>query len=290
MSRKSIFELLAIRNNIGRDASRLKSLYEDYYIVSKEGDAPKSYCLLEFVSQFCFYKWKNKGRCLDTQDYLDTLGFDSILNQAIVKQNLDSFLTVIEVIYNFWYLLTRFVDNNQDRFDYYNAVNILKDLMDECLSEYNQKAFYFEETEQCVIAEDSPQVTAAAEATDTETGMQIVRYNHRQMAGDIAGKRMVLIQLLDYLEGRNKEIRQINNTLYDEITNVANNFNIRHNNVDSRNKSRFRQKVADMPDSELEKAYDDLYQMILLAILEIDNKARRQEMKKLVQTVNQTEG
>ena len=158
--------------------------------------------------------------------------------------------------------------------------------MDECLSEYNKKAYYFPEEERCIIAEDSPQVTAATEATEPEIALDIVHYNHRQLIGEVAKKKAILKTLGDYLEGRKREITDINSALYNTITGALNNLNIRHNNIAPENKSYYHEAVADMPQEELEQHYDNLYQLILLAILEIDNVVRKREMNALIQRVS----
>lgn len=284
MSRTNIFELLAKSNNLERDAARLDQLFDNDKFVRISS---KRYTLKEFVDTYTFTEWPNRGRCLDVDDYLEALNYDNIYNDS--SDNIDSFLTLIEIIYNFWYIATRYIDSTDNSFTYFNTVNLLKDLMDECLSELNQKAFYFEATEQCIIAEDSPQVTAAAEATESEVSIEIVRYNHRQMSGDIPHKKAILRALGDHLEGRKKEITQIDKSLYDNITGALNNLNIRHNNISPDNKGNFKKAVAEMPPEELEAHYDDLYQLILLAILEMDNVERQRDMKELIQKVNEKE-
>lgn len=287
MSRTNIFELLAKNNNMERDTIRLNSLFENRFFANSKA-ARMGYSLKDFVDHYCFMKWSNRGRCLNVKDYLETIDYSKLERNAKLG-NLDSFLTVIEVIYNFWHIATNFIDSNVDKFEYFNVVNTLEEMMDDCLSEYNQKAFYSPEKEQCLIAEDSPQVTAAAEASEPEISLEIVRYNHRQLAGDIAKKKAILKTLGDYLEGRKKEISNINATLYKNITGALNNLNIRHNNTNPENKSYYHKAVAEMPQKELEAYYDDLYQLILLAILEIDNVQRQRDMSDLIQKVCEKE-
>ena len=288
MSRLNIFELIAKNNNMASDVSRLDKLFDGYYLTRSCSSGTK-YSLKEFVDDYCFNDWLNCGRCLDVKDYLATLQYTN-LKQYAALGDLDAFLTLIEVIYNFWFLAESNKERFSDDIEFYSSTEYqLKYVMDDCLSEYNQKAFYFEEEERCIIAEDSPQVTAAAEASSPDIALEIVRYNHRQLSGDIAKKKTILKALGDHLEGRRREISGINDSLYKTITGALNNLNIRHNNISPENKSYYHEAVAEMPDEELEQHYDNLYQLILLAILEMDNKERQREMKELVQAVTAKE-
>ena len=160
--------------------------------------------------------------------------------------------------------------------------------MDEVLSEMNQKAYYDPETEMCLIGEDSPQVTAAIEATEPEVASQLLQYNHRQLAGDIDKKRAILLNLANYLEGRQPELKSIcSNQLVTDLNTAFNNLDIRHNNTTPRDSSHYKAKLANVPPEELEKVYDDLYQVILLAILEMDNVERRRRIRVFIQDISQ---
>ena len=282
MSRTNIFELLKQNNNMGKDADRLKTLLCEYhYAATAEHE---NYTLFRFIDAFCFDDWTAKGRCLDLQDFFETLGIDEL--DYYFPREPDDLLVFIEILYNFWYLAENYISSHKAEFELYDTSDVLKTLMDECLSEYNQRAYYFPEEEKCIIAEDSPQVTAAAEATEPEIALDIVRYNHRQLTGEVAKKKAILKTLGDYLEGRKREITDINSALYNTITGALNNLNIRHNNIARENKSYYHEAVADMPQEELEQHYDNLYQLILLAILEIDNVVRKREMNALIQRVS----
>ena len=282
MSRVNIFEQLANQHDYEKDAERIVMLFDEEHCI---GTPSRPLTLKDFVDYYCFEDWPNRGKCLNADDFLETLGFDEDLS-GYTPDSVEDFLTLIEIIYNFYFMAGRHIGNNVlSQISFLKPYSLLKKMMDDCLSEYNQKAFYFEEEEKCIIAEDSPQVTAAAEVSTPDIALEIVRYHHRQLAGDIAKKKAILKALGDELEGRKKEISSINATLYNNITAALNNLNIRHNNINPNNKSNYHKAVAEMSSEELEKHYDDLYQLILLAILEMDNVRRQHEMKELIQAV-----
>ena len=59
---------------------------------------------------------------------------------------------------------------------------------------------------------------------------------------------------------------------------LLNKMNIRHNNKEGKNASEY---VANLADEELEKWYDETYQMLLLAMLEVDNIERNRKVNEL---------
>lgn len=66
----------------------------------------------------------------------------------------------------------------------------LKDVMDDVLSQYNHIAYISEEQECVFVVEDKPEVTAAAEIMPTPTlAVDIIKYNHRSLKGEIEQKK-----------------------------------------------------------------------------------------------------
>ena len=285
MGRTNIFELLQQSNDIGKDAERLHTLFEEYYIAGRI-DYKEDFSLKEFVDKFCFCDWKNRKRCIDLVDYLEVIGYERLYMQS--HRDTNAFLTYIELIYNFWYMATAVIDANTDIFEYYRPIDTLQELMDSCLSELNQKAYYFKDKEQCIIAEDSPQVTAAAEISVPEVALEIVRYNSNRLAGNIGEKKKVLLALAHELDARKAELDGINKHLGTCIFRALNNLNIRHDNCKPGTKN-YKKVIAEMPPAELEEKYDELYQLILLAIVEMDNKPRKAEMESFLNRVEAKE-
>ena len=109
-------------------------------------------------------------------------------------------------------------------------------------------------------------------------------YNHHKLKGDISAKKNILIQLGNLLEADKKVLKQINNDLETQIFYLLNTLNLRHNNIEPGTKN-YKQVVATMSQDDLEKWYDELYQLCLLAILELDNVERKRRVNELKQKI-----
>ena len=73
--------------------------------------------------------------------------------------------------------------------------------------------------------------------------------------------------------------------LEDGIFYILNNLNLRHNNKAEGDKH-YKQAVAEMSNEVLENWYDELYQMMLLAYLRMDQVERNAKVKALKQAVS----
>lgn len=93
-----------------------------------------------------------------------------------------------------------------------------------------------------------------------------------------------MLLLADKFEPTRNELKKVNSTLESNIGYLLNKMHIRHNNKDGNNASVY---VANIKDEELKKWYDETYQMLLLAMLELDNIDRNRkvnELKKKIET------
>lgn len=82
------------------------------------------------------------------------------------------------------------------------------------------------------------------------------------------------------IEPKRQEISDIDKQLASDIFFMLNNLNIRHNNK-KKGDAHYKEAVVKMRKDKLEQWYDELYQMILLAYLLLDNKQRTKEVKEL---------
>lgn len=279
MSRRSIFEMVAEVYDLPQELERMRRLSE------REPLIPWGYggcSVLHYMKIEGFSTWKNRGRCVDIDEFLELLDYKKLWGTA--ASNINDLLMLIEIIYNFWHISTRLTsahlwDSPQGR----NCI-LLKKIMDECLARYNHKGVYFPELEQLIVIEDKPEATAVAEIVAKDIGHKVLRYNHHMLKGDLQAKKDILLAIGADLEPKRKQIREIDKDLEDGIFYILNNLNLRHNNQSEGDKN-YRQAVADMDNNTLENWYDELYQMILLAYLQLDQVERNSKFKALKQLV-----
>ena len=94
----------------------------------------------------------------------------------------------------------------------------------------------------------------------------MIEYNHYLLKGDLDRKRNILKALADKIEGFRDNLDK---DLSSDFGFLANNINIRHNNLDGKNKKEY---LVNIENEELESWYDETYQVMLLCILENNYK------------------
>lgn len=276
--RKSIFDIVSENIDLSGDIKRLllMSQKENVLCINKY-DYHK---LFDFVDKYCFKYWENRGHCVNIADYLKTLNFEEIKKKA--STDTDSLLTLIELIYNLWNLSNQeFYDNEKGYTlqwcgNYYH----LRNVMDDILGQYNHIAYINKEKTCVLVIENKEEVTAAAEILPTSLSLDVIKYNHRSLKGEIELKKAILLKLANELEPKRTEIETISKQLASDIFFMLNNMNIRHNNRSKKDKN-YKEYVAKMRRDRLEKWYDELYQMMLLAILLLDNTDRTNKINEL---------
>lgn len=284
MSRSNIFEILAKTFDIEKEVNRIDDLFDsEEVLVRDNGYNRQQYTIKNFVDTFCFADWKNRGHCIDMDDFLETINYDNHCGFARLG-DIDDFLLFIEVVFNCWKLAELYMNANDD-IKYSSNFYLLSNIMTDCLSYYNHAAFYDENTEQVLVIENNPAVTAVAEIVEANEALTIIRYNHRTLHGDIGKKKAILLELGAKLEPNRNKLSKVNSTLEDGIFFMLNNLNLRHNNTSHDDKN-YKELVAQMGSDTLEDWYDELYQMILLAFLEIDQLERNEKVKNLKKSIN----
>lgn len=279
MSRKNIFEIVNGIFDVSIELNRLYRLFEGKETVRSFLD---NYTLRDYIFNEGFATWRNRGRCVDLNDFLSLLEFDKLWDTA--KGNTQDFFTLIEIIYNFWHIAERKASAAYGYDERAQNFRLLKKIMDECLAYYNYRGEYFRDLEQLIVIEDKPEATAVAEIVDNELGIKVLRYNHYMLKGNLQAKKDILLALGADVEPKRKQIKLIDKDLEDGIFYILNNLHLRHNNKTEGDKY-YNQATADMDESTLEFWYDELYQMILLAYLQLDQvnrNVRFKELKKLI--------
>lgn len=273
--RKSIFDIASASINISNEVDRIVSMS----IKEKcTYSSPYNRTLFEFVDERCFRDWSYRGHFVNVDDFLEAVNYKEII---IAAQNGDSeaFMTLIELTYNLWNLAYHDIIDEKSASGWNNNFFHLRDVMLDNIEKYNHKAYI--DDERILIIEDKPEVTTVAEIIEHDLAIDIIRYNHRSMQGEIELKKKILIALGLELEPKRKELQVLNKQLSDDIFFMLNNMNLRHNNRSKKDMTKYKEYVAKMSKARLEKWYDELYQMLLLAYLLLDNVGRTETVRDL---------
>lgn len=277
--RKSIFEIVNENIDMKSEVNRLITMAEDEKILCCYGYS--YYSLFDFVDKYCFCDWEYRGHFIDVEDYLEALKFEEIKRTATYDS--DALLTLIELLYNFWNL------SHQKFYEGENVYNLqwcgnyyhLKDVMDEILEQYNHVAHINDDQTGVLVIENKEAVTAVVEVLPSSLSFDVIKYNHKSLQGEVEVKKSILVSLGTELEPRRKQLQTINKQLSEDIFFMLNNIHIRHNNRSKKDMTKYKEYVAKMTKKRLEKWYDELYQMILLAFLLLENAERTEKVKEL---------
>lgn len=272
--RKSIFEIASASINIPNEVCRImKMASEEKFLYYASCD----YALFRFVNLYCFQDWSQRSHFLDVNDFLRSINVNAIQEKA-KNGDVDSFMTLIELVYNFWYLAYQELTEKNSPVEWDGNFYHLRDVMTDNLEKYNHKAFI--EDDFVLVIEDKPEVTAVAELVGQDLAVDVIRYNHRALQGELKLKKNILLSLASNLEPRRLELQTQNKRLADDLFFLLNNLDIRHNNRSKRDKN-YKEYVAKMKSTRLEQWYDEVYQMVLLSYLLLDNSKRAKEVKAL---------
>lgn len=140
-----------------------------------------------------------------------------------------------------------------------------------------------------VFVEQSQSAVAVSEIIeDKNLSYKTIYYNHYSMRGNVEGKKEILLKYASLLEPKEKILLSINPTLKKDLFYIFNNLNIRHNNIDCNDKGNYKKFVSEMPPEQVEKWYDETYQMCLLAFLEIEQYERKKKFDVLKDNIEMT--
>lgn len=267
--RRNIFEILEEEVDIEYEIKIIMKLFNgvriwDYY---------HNYSLEDFFDHECIHLWKNRKFVISSKQMRERLGItDNDIESGLDDKHI---LVFLEYVVNVMVLCDSCMSGE---WEWNKEFGILKQNVANIVDSLNHEIKVIKEEEKTILVEKSAAATAVAEIMEVENSYMIFEYNHYLLKGDIIRKKSILKALADCFEGKKKQIKSINNSLASEIGCLLNKLNIRHNNVEGEKAEEFTQQLSS---EELEEWYDDTYQLLLLAFLEVDNAERRQKVRDL---------
>lgn len=277
--RRNIFDIASQNTTMASEVDRLISMATKEVTICVDTYEDKT--LFEYFDEYCFEDWMQRGHFVDLDDFLKCIGFGNLKRSA--TEDVEAFLTLIELIYNVWVLVNVDVANYNKigyKLEWEGNYYHLKKVMDDILGQYNYTAYVDKKNEKVLVIENTPGVTAVAEIVEPSLALEVIKYNHYALKGEIELKKSILLKMAQQLEPQRKSLHAIDSKLEDNIFFMFNNLDLRHNNRSANDKS-YKEYVAKMKKRDLEKWYDELYQMVLLAFLLLDNVDRTEKVKEL---------
>lgn len=283
MARKNIFELLSEKYNIVKEMNKIAELfagvkisYGDYFTQR----APQQYSIEQIFEWNCFPKWKQRGPYLSCAEMKADLNIPNSFSN-----NMDDIIRGLEYYINVLRMIEEKLNFSRNmQFSYPPAYPMLLKNIDILLEHLNYEKQVFAQDEKVILVPKNPAATAVAEITDKEhIAFAILKYNHNSLKGNIAEKKSLLLSIANEYEPLLKNPINGFSDYFDKANCLLNNLNLRHNNLEGKDK---REIVCEMPAEELEKWYDELYQLLLFCVLIKDNIKRKKEIDDLVKKIN----
>ena len=264
--RKNIYEIINSKINM---VSEYLQLYNQFYKLMEIYIPHRGNMTVYEIAEILFDSFSKKfiKRSVTIDDFNNMYGFNFIPREKIT---IEEFITFCEYIINICNQIQS-IEHDTEPFLTTLVSNVI-----ECMDEYNYKVIKKDEI--FIFVENKPEATAVAEIVDDNLAYSTLEYNHFTMKGDLERKKAILKKMADDIELDKKKLKEINPKLQSQLFGLFNNF-IRHNPDNN-------EYIKSLSDGELENIYDDIYQMWLLAKLELDNIERKKTVKGLLNNCN----
>lgn len=258
--RESIFEKLVKEYDINAEASKLRKLFEEDGTVLMQRERWETYSLKEFIDKYLFSNWKYRGTCINMQELEHKL--DLTLIGLWGRTSLDELLSYMELLKNMISLLYKAELNVEIRMD---KVDVLNSNLHILVNNFGME-FYAEDVEKNIIIYKREGVfTVADEIKDSVVSRNIIKYNHYLLKGKIEEKRSILVGIANEYEAIEKQLKSTEyKALCEDLSYLLNSLNIRHNNVDGKNRKEY---ICKLSNDEMEELYDMTYEIFLNAIM-----------------------
>lgn len=197
--------------------------------------------------------------CTSLEDFDEEFGFNFELQPK--NFDLDYLLNFCEYVYN----LVFYIKDNDNQVKRVKA-QVIK------VVELIEFTFVPRDDGLKILVPKSPQAILVAETVSEHLSYKILEYNHHSLKGDLEGKKSILIKIAQELEPQRDDLKNIDSQLGKDLFKAFNNFNIRHNNCDEKDKKKFNASFTALDNERREELYDWTYNQCLIAFIKLENK------------------
>ena len=278
--RRNIFDLMNDKEiDVSREYIRICKLFERDCFYEDYGS---EITMSSYIEEEFFEDWDRRGRYISLADMFSSL---KIKNNVGLRENtVECLLLYIEVIINL--IEMSGLKNVKKSCDIYYKCNwkiykLLQENIERLLEDLNYEVKVLSD-KTLIIVEKDMLLSAVAE-TNPNVSDKVIEYRRFILKGKIDDKREILNLLSNEIEEMKLIFRGTTySNLMDDVQFMLNNFNIRHNNLNGKNKKEY---VSNLDSDKLERIYDQIFDMILgLFVIDkyLKNKNNIDELKRLI--------
>lgn len=254
--RKSIFEQIKDNElNLQLEYKTIKKLFEENGNVG-------ALSFERAIDIYIIRNWKYNFRCINLSDLYIKLNISDRMI-LLSNYNIDDVLSYFELIYN---LMLEIKKSYQKGYEirYYDEDNyelILKNIRS-VLENLNYEIVSIEDRWE--IREKDIFSTAVAE-NNLDIADEILEYRRFALKGDLDAKKDIILKLSNKIEPLRTKFKGTDyNSVIEDAEFLLNNFNLRHNNLEGKNKNKLLDTISE---NELENIYDKAYDLILTVLM-----------------------
>ena len=268
MARRNFYEI------INESTLNLRAEYNRIYNLLYESDNYFQYAIIEIIDEyFDALPSHVRGRTLSLSDFNQTYGFNYQSYPFSICA--DDIINICEYAYNLCSGIKKYAyrdlgdDDICDIDKFLKIINSTVKVLCHMPVTKNQTTIFVPEKQEII---------AVAEIVDGEIAVSIMEYHHHTLKGNLSKKKAILKIMADDIEPERNKLRGINRTLESNLFQMLQKF-VRHNNEEN-------PYIKGLSSDEIETCYDDIYQMWLLAKLEIDNLERKKRVEETLSQIN----
>ncbi len=277
MVRKNIFKLLENKFDIKKEFNKINTLFESNLVQYSTINFQMYQGTIEnFINEKFLLFWKQRGCYFSCQELRNDIGFTT---DNYKKANI---LTALEYYVNLINILNINLKRNYANLQFYREYYLLVQNIDLLIEHLNYEKHIFEKEEKVILIPKNPAATSVAEISTEDTAMSILMYHHASLKGDLQQKREILRQIAQEYEPLLKSPNENYKDFYKKANALLNNLHIRHNN---KRKEHNKNPIIDIDNKELEKWYDELYQLLLFCVLIPDNINRKNNIGEFLKKI-----
>lgn len=263
---KSIFDVLNKKINYRKEYQKIKDMFLKSYLINGANYEKYTY---EYVFNHWILKWKYRGAKCDLKEIMKEIEEETDCGKDPIKDC----LYLCELILNIREFLTFLKNNfytNNGLFFYSIDDDMLLGNIAFILNELNYTIHIEDDYKVLLIKKDADAINTSIIVNNDDVSDLIMEYNDFKITNDISEKKKILVELANYLEPKRRALKSKNSSLEANLFMAFNNLNIRHNNLEGKDKVEY---TSNLKKEELLKWYDETYNLILIAIrlLELNN-------------------